>query len=117
MPALLLYIVNAVTGAIAWVIARTGIRLAIAASTVALWLVLIVTFTTAVNTCFGSSSCGFQTDWSRLSPYLKFGMSLVPSNVSTVITCIISAKFAGWTAIALGRVLRTKASVAGVELK
>lgn len=116
MPALLAYLVSAVTGAIGWVIARTGLKLAIVISAIALWLVLIVTFTASVNACF-SSVCGTWLDWTRLSSPLKFGLSLAPANSGTAILFIVAAKLAGWTAIVFGRVLRAKASVAGVELR
>ena len=115
MNYILSFLFSAVTGAVGWFIARTGLKVAIGSAAIAAWILLIISFTAAMETCFGST-CGGAVNWSHLSQWVKFGLSLVPSNVPTAIACIVSARAAAWSAIVAGTLLRTKASVGGAMI-
>jgi hypothetical protein len=114
MNAIFQLIFNILLWVVSAVIRRFGIKVAISAAAMSAWIGLIVSFTAAVTSCY-ASVCGLALNWGGLSEWARLGLSLVPSNAVLVITCIVSARAAGWFAVVLGRFLRTKASVAGVH--
>lgn len=110
MGAILSWLVGLVSSLITWAVTKFGIKLAISATEISVWLLLVGSFYVAIHTCFASSSC--QPNYSNLSQYVRFGLGLIPSNVPTVIACIVSAYAASWSARFLSRILRMKARVA-----
>lgn len=90
----------------AYVLAKIGLKVALTTAAIGVWAGLVVTFTTAIYSCI--SSCGGGVNWGALPEFVRWGLSLVPSNAITVIVCIISANAAGFFAVKAGQMLRLK---------
>lgn len=89
---------------------RIGLQQTLMLAFFVVWYVLIAALTGVAFTCIGpAGSCGAAAaNWSALSDWVKFGLSLIPSEVITFIECIISVHVAGWSAIVLGRIIKHK---------
>lgn len=89
-----------------WLIDKIGLKVAVTVAALGVWAGLVVTFTATVYTCL--SSCGGGVSWGGLPEFVRWGLSLVPSNAITVIACVISANGAGYFAIKASQMLKLK---------
>lgn len=89
---------------------KLGFQLATNLVLATLWLALIASFTSAAGLCLSSDgTCGsLAGNWTGLSTWLKFGLSLVPSESIQIIGCLLSLHVAGWSAIAINRLVNKK---------
>ena len=92
---------------------RWGLNEAIGAAFITMYALLIASFTVAANLCLGSGgTCSsVAANLSRLSNWVLFGLSLIPSETITIFGCLLSLHAAAWCAIVLARILRVKAGM------
>jgi len=86
---------------------RIGIQKALYAAMFAAWLVFTAAFYAAAQTCISPAGvCGsIASTTSGLSQWVLFGFSLVPSEIITIITCLISLHIAGYAYLVMIRVV------------
>lgn len=89
---------------------RFGYELAISLMLATLFITLAVGMLTAFNTCFGSgATCDAAiSSTNQLSDMVKFGMSLVPSDVGQIFSCLLALHVSGFSAIHIYHLAKLK---------
>lgn len=96
---------------------KIGLQLTVNLAFITFWLAVVSSFTMAAKSCFGlSGSCSAMLDASGLNSWVIFGMSLVPGEAVTIAGSLVTLRVAGWTAIAVSKIVRIKASATGLRL-
>jgi len=97
--------------------ARLGIAGALNVSLFAVWYGLIASVTAVSYSCFSvTGSCSAYTNFAGLSQWVKFGLSLVPIEALTIISCLLSLHLAGWCYSVLVMILKVKTKTASTAL-
>lgn len=113
MQVILTFFGTALTRIFSSIATKYGFQTAMNAAFITMWLALIASFTVAANSCLSvTGTCGgIAMNWAALPELFKFGLSLVPSELITIITCLVSLHASGWCAIVLSRIVRVKAGM------
>lgn len=98
---------------VAWfshIATRIGLQQSLMLAFFVMWYALLAALTAVAYTCVGpAGSCGAAAaNWAALSDWVKFGLSLIPSEAITFAQCIMSVHVAGWSGIVLGRIIKHK---------
>ena len=89
---------------------RIGLQQSLTVAFFVFWYALIASLTAVALTCAGpSGTCGaIAGNWEALSDWVKFGLSLIPSEVITIAQCLVSLHASGWCAVVLSRIVKHK---------
>jgi len=98
-----------------FLVARIGLMATLNVSFFAVWYLLIASLTAVSYSCFSvGGSCSTFTDFTGLSEWVKFGMSLVPVEALQILACLLSLHAAGWAYTVLLHILKSKRNIAQV---
>jgi len=86
---------------------RIGLQKALYAAMFSAWLTFTAAFYTAAQTCISPQGvCGaIASTTSGLSQWILFGFSLVPSEIITIITSLMSLHIAGYAYLVMIRIV------------
>jgi hypothetical protein len=87
---------------------QIGLQKALHVALAATWFALVYSFTAAAKLCTDSATgvCGVAASgFSGLSPWLKFGFSLVPWEALQIIGCLISLHIAGYAFLVMMKII------------
>jgi hypothetical protein len=87
---------------------QIGLQKALHVALAASWFALVYSFTAVAKLCTDSASgvCGAAASgFNNLSPWLKFGFSLVPFEALQIIGCLLALHAAGYTFLVMMKII------------
>lgn len=107
MSVLLSFIASLFGRYFAFLATRIGLQKALYAAMFAAWLTFTAAFYSVAQTCISPQGvCGaIASTTSGLSQWILFGFSLVPYEIISIITCLISLHIAGYAYLVMIRIV------------